>query len=218
MSDAFIICPGCNKQRPEREDIAAYRRPVVDPKLIERVEAYQKCCNPLCGGEWGTNCWHCHHPKFLKGISDATLFQVVYHTHYGRDEKISLDGKITYWNLLVRLPIDRIEQAAEDSFELLSNSNGADPIRFAETFIVGVDRGSRDRYDEMEPLVLRAAIIQACQLAVCEYCRASAESGETTYHSCVAKPLIEMRDVVLRQLEEIENQPSSWEISRSETG
>ena len=22
------------------------------------------CCNPKCDGDWGTNCYHCHHPRF----------------------------------------------------------------------------------------------------------------------------------------------------------
>jgi hypothetical protein len=24
------------------------------------------CCNDRCNGQWGTNCYHCHHSRFLK--------------------------------------------------------------------------------------------------------------------------------------------------------
>ena len=119
--------------------------------------------------------------------------------------------------MLIRIPIDRIMQAAEDSVELLCD--GPDPIQFATTFTTGIALGSRDREREAAPLLMRATIIQECQLAVCEYCRASADSGETTLHSCVAGPLIAMRDDVMRELEGVESQLSSWAIiPPSETG
>ena len=28
-------------------------------------DEYGPCCNPDCGGEWGTGCHHCHHPSLL---------------------------------------------------------------------------------------------------------------------------------------------------------
>lgn len=49
-------------------------------------------------------------------------------------------------------------------------------------------------------LKVKAETIMQCQLAVCEYCRASAESGQTTVHKCVAGPLKEMLNEVARQL------------------
>jgi len=27
----------------------------------------ESCCNPKCGGNWGTGCYHCHHPSFHPG-------------------------------------------------------------------------------------------------------------------------------------------------------
>lgn len=26
----------------------------------------EPCCNPKCNGEWGTNCYHCHHSSFIE--------------------------------------------------------------------------------------------------------------------------------------------------------
>ncbi len=41
-----VICPQCKLERP------------TGPS-----DEYP-CCNPDCRGMWGTNCWHCHHPRF----------------------------------------------------------------------------------------------------------------------------------------------------------
>ena len=50
----ILFCPGCGRKRPESRDEA-----------IAQHEAGQSdCCNPECQGDWGTNCYHCHHPKF----------------------------------------------------------------------------------------------------------------------------------------------------------
>lgn len=38
-------CPGCRKTHP------------TGTREVP-------CCNPLCGGNWGTGCYHCHHPSF----------------------------------------------------------------------------------------------------------------------------------------------------------
>ena len=38
----------------------------------------------------------------------------------------------------------------------------------------------------------RAMVIEECILAMCPYCRASAEEGMTTEHRCIAKPLWRM--------------------------
>ena len=33
------------------------------PHCVQRCDGY-KCCNPECGGHWGTGCYCCHHGKF----------------------------------------------------------------------------------------------------------------------------------------------------------
>lgn len=49
-----IFCPGCSKRRPENPD-----------ELRSEIGLnYVPCCNPKCQGEWGTGCYHCHHPKY----------------------------------------------------------------------------------------------------------------------------------------------------------
>lgn len=45
-----IICPGCG-----------HKRTPGDPLAVAELDA---CCNPACLGQWGTGCWHCHHPSF----------------------------------------------------------------------------------------------------------------------------------------------------------
>ena len=45
----------------------------------------------------------------------------------------------------------------------------------------------------------RAKAIEDCILAMCPYCRASAETGMTTEHRCVAKPLWRMWDETLKE-------------------
>ncbi len=43
----FRFCPGCGAKHPS-----------------SREEDMADCCNPKCQGEWGTGCYHCHHPAF----------------------------------------------------------------------------------------------------------------------------------------------------------
>jgi hypothetical protein len=49
-----IICPKCELPRP---------RNVEEARGVDGEFTYP-CCNQDCGGEWGTGCYHCHHPKF----------------------------------------------------------------------------------------------------------------------------------------------------------
>lgn len=56
--DGRVVCPNCEKVRPQyNSDLPARRWQAM-------LDAYLPCCNPECGGHWGTGCWHCHHPKF----------------------------------------------------------------------------------------------------------------------------------------------------------
>lgn len=59
--------------------------------------------------------------------------------------------------------------------------------------------------NEREKLMERARIIQECWFAVCPYCKASADTGMTTMHTCVAKPLVKLHNDVLKQLSEMED-------------
>ncbi len=198
MSDELpvIICPICQKQRPTYEDILAYKDAPEGSEIPTRVDEYNSCCNPLCKGEWGTNCWHCHHPKFLKSAGDESIFQCAYVT---RDE-----DPTPYRKRLLQLDPLRLSQAyilcaehrrrgcAPDAWEMHCRSMAL----FRDDAIC-----IHDALMARAPLEAEAATIKKCWLAVCEYCRASAEPGETTYHICVAAPLIQMLDDVLAQME-----------------
>jgi hypothetical protein len=54
---APIVCPGCKLRRPSSSaEYNAWSNAINgDP---------YPCCNPDCGGMWGTGCYHCHHPRF----------------------------------------------------------------------------------------------------------------------------------------------------------
>lgn len=45
----LLYCPGCGR--------------------VHNNEGTGKhpCCNPKCKGDWGTNCYHYHHPSFAGG-------------------------------------------------------------------------------------------------------------------------------------------------------
>lgn len=62
-----IICPGCDKVRPDSG--TEYSRVLVQALWDD----YEPCCNPECGGQWGTGCYHCHHPKFWTSAPDDPL-------------------------------------------------------------------------------------------------------------------------------------------------
>lgn len=59
-SDGKIICPGCKKERPILKEGESY----LTDEWRDAQEAYKACCHPHCKGGWGTNCYHCHHPRF----------------------------------------------------------------------------------------------------------------------------------------------------------
>jgi hypothetical protein len=193
-----IVCPICNKQRPTYEDILAYKNAPEGSEIHTRVDEYNACCNPLCKGEWGTNCWHCHHPKFLETTSDDRVFQCAYLTR-GEDPS-------PYWRRLLQLSSLRLSQA------YMSCATRRDPeythnawemhCRWMALFRDSAI-GERDAMMVRKPLEAEAATIQKCWLAVCKYCRASAETGKTmkTQHECVAAPLIVMFNDALAQLE-----------------
>lgn len=50
-----ILCPGCGHKRTPGEPLA--------------VAELDACCNPACRGQWGTGCWHCHHPSFASEVA-----------------------------------------------------------------------------------------------------------------------------------------------------
>ena len=54
-----------------------------------------------------------------------------------------------------------------------------------------VTEGEREDFDKRMQAV-RLGAITDCALALCSYCKASAESGQTTVHYCIAKPLYEL--------------------------
>lgn len=64
-------CPGCSHLPPLPEYPNSPRRGVLkpppDPSWLcplcraDRRSESRKCCNPFCGGNWGTNCYCCHH-------------------------------------------------------------------------------------------------------------------------------------------------------------
>ncbi len=39
--------------------------PVQCPRCHVARQDKIKCCNPKCGGHWGTGCYCCHHPSYL---------------------------------------------------------------------------------------------------------------------------------------------------------
>jgi len=51
--------------------------------------------------------------------------------------------------------------------------------------------GEKGEFDKRMKAV-RLGTITDCALALCSYCKASAESGQTTEHNCIAKPLYEL--------------------------
>ena len=50
----ICFCPGCDKRSPGSAEEATG----------ELGRTYLPCCNPKCQGEWGTGCYHCHHPQY----------------------------------------------------------------------------------------------------------------------------------------------------------
>jgi len=191
-----VICPACNKQRPTYEEVLAYKDEPEGSEIFTRVEEYNTCCNPLCCGTWGTNCWHCHHPRFLDETCDDRLFECAYRF---REEK---DAYRAYWLRLIQMSPDRIMAAAEEASDFhgqidIRDGNTNFRLLFRDDAIAG-----RDALLVAEPLKLKAKTILECKLAVCSYCRASAESGETTMHACVAGPLSQMYMDVISQIAE----------------
>ena len=79
MSDK-IICPGCGKTRPEHDS------EIPRDEWRDSVDAYGPCCHGKCGGEWGTGCYHCHHPSFWERDRDG-----VPHQHYIEDALQGID-------------------------------------------------------------------------------------------------------------------------------
>jgi hypothetical protein len=53
------FCPRCGRDRRKPYDENGEMVP---------------CCNPACGGTWGTGCYCCHHPKYLEK-ENTELFQ-----------------------------------------------------------------------------------------------------------------------------------------------
>ena len=41
------------------------------PKCAAHIQSQAPCCNPECQGQWGTGCYHCHHPSYLPGREEA---------------------------------------------------------------------------------------------------------------------------------------------------
>lgn len=188
-----IICPICRKKRPTYEDVLAYKDAQKDSEIYRLIEAYNTCCNPLCKGEWGTNCWHCHHPKFLEACPDERIFEVAFVTREVGQ----------YWNGLMQLSSDRLVKAhgtcSEWRWDHTSDSEWRVRKMEMGVFLHEAVRG-RDALLVTAPLKLKAETIMECQLAVCKYCDASAKSGETTMHTCVAAPLKEMLNDIALQL------------------
>lgn len=58
-------CPGCGWQRLIVEGQPVTREEWTEvAAALHADEAAHPCCNRQCRGEWGTNCWHCHHPSY----------------------------------------------------------------------------------------------------------------------------------------------------------
>lgn len=200
MSEGVVICPICRNQRPAYEEILAYKNAPEDSELRKRVDAYNTCCNPLCGGNWGTNCWHCHHPRFLESCADERIFEVAFETRETGE----------YFERLLQLSSERIIAAYDacvgtapfgmaQRLDYLDRANQDDRRQAMQIFRFEAVK-ARDARVAAEPLKIKAQTIMECQLAVCKYCRASAESGMTTVHTCVAAPLKEMLNQVTMQL------------------
>jgi len=188
-----IVCPICNKQRPTYEDVLAYKDAPEGSEIHTRVDEYNTCCNPMCKGEWGTNCWHCHHPRFLETCADERIFDIAFDTRASGE----------YWGRLLQLSSERI-LAAYDAcvgygpYGTLTQKDWDERRQAMQIFRFEAIK-ARDARVAAEPLKIEAETILKCQLAVCKYCRASAESGETTIHTCVAAPLKKMlNDVALK--------------------
>lgn len=188
-----IICPICNKQRPTYEDILAYKDAPEGSELYARVEDYNTCCNPMCKGNWGTGCWHCHHPKFLESCSDERILRIAF------DARCIEGIGSKYWEHLIKLPSERILDAWQGQHRPAGLSEGEwrnqhlELTRFSTMAQAQSNGGA-------EKLKLKAETIMECQLAVCKYCDASAKSGETTVHTCVADPLKQMLHDIALQL------------------
>ncbi len=92
-------CPSCKKPR------AQYPLRNAGPPGDDNVEAYNKafkesgeCCNPECGGDWGTGCWHCHSPEYFfhslskegpKCITDGCDNKGTVYRHYGEKSLVA---------------------------------------------------------------------------------------------------------------------------------
>ncbi len=73
-----IICPGCKRERPQllREmDNAARRR------LYRDLLGSYQCCNPDCRGQWGTGCYHCHHPDHRRSNPANSIVMMTHERH-----------------------------------------------------------------------------------------------------------------------------------------
>lgn len=51
------VCPGCGAGQFEKE---------------------YDCCNDECNGEWGTGCYHCHHPSYYPSKPERRLFLCIF--------------------------------------------------------------------------------------------------------------------------------------------
>lgn len=194
-----VICPICQKTRPYFEEYSRGEVPERS-KVIAALEGYDPCCNPLCKGEWGTNCWHCHLPLFLENLQDSDLFRCAY---------MNRDARGPYWHRLLLLSSDRIQCAFVECSDDMPSTDGQ--LRYIPEKARDIGRrgmallrkeaiAAREVLLAAEPMKVRAKAILECKLAVCKYCRASAESGETTVHTCVAAPLTEMYIEVIEQI------------------
>ena len=193
MTDQPIICPICRNRRPTYEEILAYKDAPEGSETKTVVDAYNTCCNPMCKGEWGTNCWHCHHPKFLETCADERIFEIAFDTRPTGE----------YWERLLQVSTERIIAAYDacvgyGPYGNLTQGEWETRRQALQIFRMEAIK-ARDARLAAEPLKLKAKTILECQLAVCKYCRASAETGETTMHTCVAAPLKEMlNDIALK--------------------
>lgn len=194
-----IICPICQKKRPDHEDILAFRNEPKGSELYESVLAYDVCCNPMCNGKWGTNCWHCHHPRFLESCVDCRIFEIAFDTRSSGE----------YLDRLLQLSANRIINACDTCigygpYPKMTQSDWEARCREMRAF-QSKTLEILDARAAADLLKVKAQTILECQLAVCEYCRASAESGMTTQHTCIAAPLKEMLMDISLQLYEPED-------------
>ena len=80
-----------------------------------------ECCNEACKGEWGTGCWHCHHPKFFEDRIDPEDEGNYDDDDDDADEVDAFSGEVRIWNFPIRrdcivridLPIDVTAKEAE---------------------------------------------------------------------------------------------------------